>query len=411
MSLISRIGGKVTPLNGGARTIGQIMDDNNGVGPGYDLLRVALAFAVVFRHSFPISLGDSEAASSGFLWTATMGIVPIFFILSGFLVTGSALRLPLGKFVASRALRIIPALAVDTLVTILVIGVLFTTVPLADYFTSPVTLRYLLNIVGEIHYYLPGVFENNALPRVVNGSLWTIPAELGCYVFMSALIFFRWIADWRKILVLTILSFGLILAASFFPNNMPGFVRAVATHQGAVLVPDFLIGALLFHKRHSIPYWPPLFWICIGLILGSGFLLPDTTFSVMPAATVLAVPIYGYVCVFIGATKMPKLPFFSRGDYSYGIYLYGFPIQQAVAAATGVVNPFALFLMAVPPITAMAALSWHLVEKPTLKLRKGFSMAAQREAKREAEAKRALAAEAAEAAAGQAQAKAPVPGE
>lgn len=159
------------------RTIGGLMDANRGIGPGFDMLRVGLAFAVILRHCFPISYGNG--ATAGYAWAATVGIVPSFFILSGFLVTGSALRLTLGKFIASRALRIVPALAVDTIVTVLVIGPALTTLPLSSYFGSPLTHGYLLNMVGEIHYCLPGLFDANPLRGVVNGALWTIQPELG----------------------------------------------------------------------------------------------------------------------------------------------------------------------------------------------------------------------------------------
>ncbi len=367
------------------RTIGQIMDENNGIGPGFDVLRVGLAFAVVLRHCFPLTYGNSEAAASGFLWTATMAIIPIFFILSGFLVTGSALRLSLGKFVASRVLRIVPALAVDTIVTILVIGLVFTTLPLGEYLTSPQTATYLANIAGFIHYYLPGVFADNPLPGVVNGSLWTIPPELGCYVFISGLIFLGWVSHWKRTLVLALAMVAFIAAAPFLPEATPAALTRLASHPGALLVPEFLIGSVLYLKRDRIPYSATLFWLCVALIIASGFVLPEAVFSVMPASSALAIPLYAYVALFIGATKMPKLPLFSRGDYSYGIYLYGFPIQQAIVAGTGVLNPFALFFMAIVPVTLLAMASWHFVEKPTLRLRKGFSMAAKMEAKRQKE--------------------------
>ena len=367
------------------RTIGSIMEENNGIGPGFDFLRVGLAFAVVLRHCFPLTYGNSEAASSGFLWTATMAIIPIFFILSGFLVTGSALRLSLGKFVASRVLRIVPALAVDTIVTILLIGLLFTVIPIGEYLSSPQTFSYLANIFGFIHYYLPGVFEANPLPGVVNGSLWTIPPELGCYVFISGLIFIGWVSHWKRTLVLAVATIAFIMAAPLLPESTPAIVTRLANHPGALLVPEFLIGSVMYLKRDSIPYSAPLFFLCIALILASGFVLPEAVFSVMPASSALAIPLYGYVAVFVGATQMPKLPLFSRGDYSYGIYLYGFPIQQAIVAATGVLNPFGLFFMTIVPVTVLAMCSWHLVEKPTLRLRKGFSMAAKMEAKRQSE--------------------------
>jgi len=89
-------------------------------------------------------------------------------------------------------------------------------------------------------------------------------------------------------------------------------------------------------------------------------------------------PVYAYLALFIGCTELPEIPFFSRGDYSYGVYLYGFPIQQSIVAATGVVNPFMLFAMTLIPVVGLAVMSWHFVEKPMLRFRKGFSMAAKR---------------------------------
>lgn len=365
------------------RTVGEIMDANKGVAPGFDLLRVALSLAVILRHCFPITYGSDPAANAGALWAASMGILPMFFILSGFLVTGSALRLTLGKFVLSRVLRIVPALVVDTLVTVLLIGPIFTSQTLADYFASPVTHAYLLNMVGEIHYFLPGVFERNPLAGVVNGALWTIPPELGCYVFMAALILFGWVRDWRKVAIIALLSIVAIVVVTMAPLAFPPVVGKVAAYQGALLVPEFLIGSLLYLKRHLIPYSAWLFAGCVALVVISGFLLPETAFSTVPLASLFAVPVYAYLTVFLGATKMPELPLFRRGDYSYGIYLYGFPIQQAIVNATGVHNPVLLFFMTLPPVIGLAMLSWHLVEKPTLKLRKGFSMSARREKERQ----------------------------
>jgi len=358
------------------RTIGGIMDENNGIGPGFDLLRVALASAVILRHCFPISYGNGPEASAGVVWLAMMSIVPIFFILSGFLVTGSALRLALGKFCWSRTLRIVPALAVDTIVTLLLIGPLFTTIDIGSYFRSPVTHAYLLNIVGEIHYHLPGVFETNPLPAVVNGALWTIPPELGCYVVMAALIFFKWVRDWRKVTGVLLFSVALIVLVPLLPLETPPLIRKILAYQGAMLVPNFLLGSLLYLKRHAIPYSPPLFWACVATIVVTGFVLPDSTFSSLPAMTILASPFYAYVMMFIGATRLPSLPLFRRGDYSYGMYLYGFPIQQGIVAATGIKSPFLLFALTLGPVIVLAMASWHLIEKPTLRLRKGFSMAA-----------------------------------
>ncbi len=364
------------------RTIGSIMKDNGGIGPGFDMLRVGLAYAVVMRHCWPLVYGSEEAAGAGFVWVATQAIVPVFFILSGFLVTGSAMRLPLGKFAASRVLRIVPALAVDTVVTIVLIGALFTTLPLGAYYSDPQTLSYLWNILGYIHYFLPGVFETNPHVGVVNGSLWTIKPELGCYVFLAALMVIGWAAEWKRTLAIALALLAIIAAAPLFPDDTPRFIQLVVNNPGAILVPEFLIGSVLYHKRDAIPYSWALFWICVALVVLSGIFLPAVEYSTMPISTAIAIPVYGYIAVFVGCTEIPKVPLFSKGDYSYGIYLYGFPVQQAIVAATGVSNPFLLFLLAIVPITAFAMFSWHVVEKPTLKLRKGFSMARKLESHR-----------------------------
>lgn len=358
------------------RTIGSIMDGNKGIGPGFDLLRIGLALAVILRHCFPISYGNGADASAGVLWLASMAILPMFFILSGFLVTGSALRLSLGKFAWSRALRIVPALAVDTFVTLLLIAPLFTTVDLGSYFASPVTHAYLLNIVGEIHYFLPGVFLSNPLSGVVNGALWTIPPELGCYVVMAALILFNWVRDWRKVAIMLAFSIAVVLVMPLLASEAPPLAKKVLMYPGAMLVPNFVLGSLLYLKRHAIPYSPALFWGCVAMIFATGFLLPDATFSNLPVITILVSPIYAYVTLFIGATPLPQLPLFRRGDYSYGMYLYGFPIQQGIVAATGIQSPLFLFALTLGPVLLLAMASWHLIEKPTLRLRKGFSMAA-----------------------------------
>lgn len=93
--------------------------------------------------------------------------VDIFFIASGFLVTGSLLkRQSLIEFCWARLLRIYPALLVALLLTVLVLGPLFTTLPLHQYFASKVVYIYLVKnllLVAGTNFILPGVFENNPI--------------------------------------------------------------------------------------------------------------------------------------------------------------------------------------------------------------------------------------------------------
>ena len=96
-------------------------------------------------------------------------LVPAFFAVSGFLVTGSGLRVrATSTFLAFRVLRILPALLVEVTLSALVLGPIFTRLPLSSYFSDQQFFRYFGNIVGWITFYLPGVFQNNHV-SVVNG--------------------------------------------------------------------------------------------------------------------------------------------------------------------------------------------------------------------------------------------------
>jgi len=86
------------------KTIGERLDECKGIGPGFDFIRVALAFGVIAWHSVRLARGLAEQLSMPVFWLLVYSIVPVFFGVSGFLVTGSALRLPVGQFVASRVL-------------------------------------------------------------------------------------------------------------------------------------------------------------------------------------------------------------------------------------------------------------------------------------------------------------------
>ena len=110
----------------------------------------------------------------------------MFFALSGFLVAGSLLRSrTVAMFLASRIIRIFPALSVEVLLSAVLLGPLFTSLTLAQYFRSHEFWGYWWNLVGHVHFRLPGVFDANPNPNVVNGQLWTVPYELYCYVLLA----------------------------------------------------------------------------------------------------------------------------------------------------------------------------------------------------------------------------------
>jgi peptidoglycan/LPS O-acetylase OafA/YrhL len=161
-------------------------------------MRLALACFILLNHARSLSAvfdpAERDASGATDLHVMADGrartapSMPAFFALSGFLVTGSALRLRVtSTFLAFRALRILPALAVEVTLSALVLGPIFTRLPWSEYFTDPQFFRYFANIIGWVTFYLPGVFEVTNRVPIVNGNLWTLPPEFDSYFITAAL--------------------------------------------------------------------------------------------------------------------------------------------------------------------------------------------------------------------------------
>lgn len=337
------------------------MTATKGRSTGFDYLRIGLAISVIGAHTTAISYGR---AIDAMMWNGPQRaldhmILPMFFALSGFLVAGSLERCPtLISFYGLRILRIVPALAVEVVLSAIVFGPLLSSYDLVAYFSSAEFWRYFLNIVGYIHYVLPGVFEHNPMPRIVNGQLWTVPFELQCYLALGALAI-AGVVKSRRMLLGVVIAGQAIWAAEAIQR---GSVGATNGASGALLILCFLAGVLFFLYRDKIVLTRPMFAASCALC-GGLLALPHGTYYVPLPAT--------YITVYLGLLNPPKVPYLFSGDYSYGIYLYGFPIQQAFASLGPWTRHWYLSLVVcLPAAFVVAYLSWNLVEKPTLALRR-----------------------------------------
>lgn len=341
-------------------TFDAILRRHHGVGPGFDFLRIFLALSVVFWHSWQVSYPAAtvSAIRSGPAGILVFCIVPAFFALSGFLVTGSLVRLKnLKLFLAFRALRIAPALVTEIMLSALVLGPVVTALPLSDYFSDWQFYGYFTNLVGLMKYQLPGVFLENPL-QTVNGQLWTVPAELHCYALISVLALLR-IASRRSWMLAALL---VLCFAETLYRFIPGRPVSVEAHNMVVLY--FLSGSVIYLWRDRIPSrWP--------LALAGLAIFAVAVHAPSPLRPLLAPIPISYATIYFGLKTLPKLPILMGGDYSYGIYLYSFPIQQAVTLAFPALRHWYFnFALAAPVAILFAMLSWHLLEKPILRLRK-----------------------------------------
>lgn len=362
-------------------SIGDVLERNRGIGPGFDFLRVFLATMVVFSHAFVVCGYNPESMQS--MWFLDYWVLAIFFSLSGFLITGSALRLKLSDFLKNRVLRIVPALAMDIFISAVVLGPLLTNVDLKQYYESKVFYAYFLNILGWPHYHLPGLFSDHPFDQV-NVSLWTVPWEITCYIIIACFIKLKMLSRIESLTGVTMLILCFGLAIICLDNGFPiqfhvnRLVHYFLAQRGSRLIICFMLGILIFQLRFRVPYSYLVFMACLIWCVALAICIrPLTTLSTYPIMNVLAAGPLVYIMAFIGVSPIPTLPLFRRGDYSYGIYLYGFPIQQVAFWLLGNNDaPTLNFLFSMPLIIMVAICSWHFVEKPIVRLRRRFSFVA-----------------------------------
>jgi peptidoglycan/LPS O-acetylase OafA/YrhL len=332
--------------------------DNN-----FHLLRVIAASAVLYSHSFPLATGKSASEPLRGSIGCTFGsiAVDLFFVISGMLVTMSLLRRSSAlDFIRARFFRIWPGLTAAVLLSIFVLGPAFTTLPVQEYFSSKTTLKYLvfnLTLFKGVFYALPGVFSSNPWPEAVNGSLWTLPMEVACYVALLAswLLMRGFKAEGRIGWLATVIWLALL---AWFGWDLRS---ANIEDSQARLWLMFTSGVMLYLSRTcvSLSWWWLALMICAAC-LSTGH---PIVFGIVYA---FALP-YTMLCL----TYLPRgtiLQYNRLGDYSYGIYIYAFPVQQSLMHAWPRSTPIDMFWEAMAVTVILAVLSWHFVEKPALAL-------------------------------------------
>lgn len=334
-----------------------ILDQYGGAFPGFDTLRLCLALLVVLVHSCLLSYGrdGSRALLNAPYVSFMLSLLPLFFSLSGYLIAGSALRLrDTTSFLLFRVLRIGPALAVEVAISALILGPLLTTCPLRDYFTSADFFAYFGNIIGRVHFGLPGLFEGLPVDRIVNGNLWTLKPEFLCYTIMAPLMMSGLAYD-RK---LATLCWAAVTGGLIVLNQVTDVLEPQGYFGPNLLVYSFVTGFVAFHWREHIRLNSAAAIIAAA---AAYFLL------LVPKGALFSIPALTYVMIWIGAQRLPRID----GDYSYGVYLFSYPIQQTLVSKLLLIRDWWLLFPASALIAlAVAALSWHLIERPSLRLKK-----------------------------------------
>lgn len=292
-------------------------------------------------------------------WTGGYMAVNGFFVLSGMLIAKSLdLRRDLKLYAASRALRIYPALIVLLLAFIFVFATVFSKPGGAGAITSGENWLYVLRVLvlGDPEGAPGGIFAGN-IEQDFNGPLWTIRFEIAAYILAAI----GFAVGLLKNRLMTLLAFIAVQAAYL---GLPLIIDFSAMPSGLLallrLSSAFLMGMCLWQFPEARrPHWLIVIVAIIAfLILGGGF-----------GGELLGNLALTGLILRLGLSDAAHAPLIKLPDYSYGIYIWHYPVMQGVMFFNPDFGPAMLALYSVPIFLALSAASWHLIEKPALRLK------------------------------------------
>ncbi|MFN3819233.1 acyltransferase family protein [Blastomonas sp.] len=328
-----------------------------------NLIRAIAATAVLLSHAWPISLGYNSVEPFQPLIGYTLGeiAVLVFFAISGFLISASydRSRSP-RRYVIARTARLIPGLFVSVVFVAFLIGPFVTSLGISRYLTHQGVYEFIIRNVTLIwpQFQLPGVFEDNPIPNI-EGSIWTLAYEVACYVGVLGL---GLLGFFDRHLVIKIALSSLIVCIVWFQIlDIPVHARLHALINFSL---PFVIGMAFYVWRKNI-LLSPLAAVIITTVAISLRNLP-----IYHALMSFALTYSIFTVAYMRSTVAEKYNLL--GDYSYGIYIYAFPIQGLMVHLFGPLTPIENVALALPITIVLAIASWHWVEKPALALSKRF---------------------------------------
>lgn len=340
--------------------------DNN-----FNLLRCLAALMVIYAHSWGLSSGRESGEPLHQLLGASMGSLAVnaFFIISGYLVTQSwGRQRSLLNFCRARVLRVLPGLLGVLVFTLLLAGLCWSSLTPGEFFRDSQTWKYFYKnlLMIKTQYDLPGVFAGNHYRDAVNGSLWTLRFEMKMYLALAVLGLLGFLSGLRLrgLVVLFVLWY-----AGFTLSRL--WMEPLVEREMLKLSLCFFLGgaAALFGQRLPLTGWA-LLPLAALMLLTRGTLLYDLCSALF----------FAYALFWIAYVPRGAILGYNRvGDYSYGLYLYAFPIQQALVMYWPEMAPMTIFALASLLTLGCAIVSWHLIEKPALDWCKRLNAASDRQ--------------------------------
>jgi len=329
-----------------------------------DLMRLALAALVRLGHSSELLDGDrSREPLTRLFHTISFGelAVDAFFILSGFVITMSWQRQPnVGRFLLNRALRIFPAFVVAFILSDVVAGALGAASP-RSYLAAISPGRLLREMVMLSPPTSPPTFLGNHYTEV-NGAMWTIQYEFACYL---AVVVLGLIGVFRKraavgalwaVCIATFIAFrwhhaGDATTGAIMSRNA-SVIRFAMLYLSGIVAYVFRV-----HEHRSVA----------ALLAAMALLALGLTNRILAEPALATAG--AYALFFLGFTPLQHPYVRAIPDVSYGLYLYGWPVQQLLVSRARLPGPMPVFAVGLLCALLLGYFSYVLIEKPALRLK------------------------------------------
>ncbi len=341
----------------------------------FHFLRFLAASSVMIGHGYNLNgLPDLIEQKSFGLYPTGLIAVYIFFIISGYCIVQSRVNSDsTTSYLIKRILRIFPGLAAALFFSVFIIGAFTTEYSLSQYLTTRETYSFFkhLKLYPFAPATLPGVFTHN--PHVeVNGSLWTLAYEFTMYLFVIvAVALFR--SRWN--LFTTLFALFLVVYGfntDFFSAHIILPVLHLSLNPLVNFGIYFVLGMLFYIYRDFIPLNAR--GAVLALVFWLGMYPLSSTLGYLPLIAINCARFFSltYLVMYLSSIKGPLNSFGKNGDYSYGIYIYSFPIQQVVFQYLGSsLEVYQQILLSFLLVLPLAWFSWHYIEKPALRYKPG----------------------------------------
>ncbi len=325
------------------------------------------AIAVIYGHSFGMFRMDGHQDFSikwiahGITYSGEIAVI-IFFFISGAVVSGSLLNSSATSFLIKRITRLLPGLIICLIVTSLITIYLFPSVgffnPMKYIFLNILNtfnVGQLPNMGGISLFEIPGAFINHTY-RAVNGSLWTLPQEFRLYFVIAIASVLSSKFSRRQFLGVNILLLFMLIHSPSLVPLIGDNVTMLGNKDAVINSIFFILGSLAY-----IIEIDRLKGYVLGII---GFAIYFIWFNMQNHHLVF------FLSIIFLATSVSKLKLLTRinlpGDYSYGVYLYGWPAGQILYFFYPSLSPELACIFTMLIALACAVPSWHFIEKPSI---------------------------------------------